>query len=174
MASQVQGKPVLYLDFDGVLHHENVRRHRRRGIFIDAPGQHRLFEHAGWLEQALDPYPGIWIVLSTSWVRVLGYRRAASRLPTTLQQRLIGATYHSQMQAEHFEQLARCQQIFADVQRRQPVSWLALDDDAEHWPASARHRLVLTDGERGLGDPAARADLKARLAVLASFVRIDS
>lgn len=43
---------VLYLDFDGVLHHEDVWWHPRRGVYIRTPG-HQLFEHVPLLEEVL-------------------------------------------------------------------------------------------------------------------------
>jgi hypothetical protein len=31
-----EGALILYLDFDGVLHHENVLWHPRKGVYTDA------------------------------------------------------------------------------------------------------------------------------------------
>ncbi len=124
------GAPVLYLDYDGVLHHENVLRHPRRGIYAGEPG-FTLFEHAPLLELLLQPFPAVSIVLSTSWVRVLGYSRALERLPKGLQARVIGSTFHSEMDEEIFVSKRRGQQVLEDVTRRKPSSWIALDDTDE-------------------------------------------
>lgn len=43
---------------------------------------------------------------------------------------------------------------------------IAINDDAEGWPFEQRHRLVLTDPLRGLGDLVVQADLPNRLTVL--------
>jgi hypothetical protein len=65
------GGRVLYLDFDGVLHPEDVWRRPGWGPYVASPPGHQLFEHADLLVELLAPYPDLRIVLSTSWVRVL-------------------------------------------------------------------------------------------------------
>ena len=61
---------IIYLDFDGVLHHYDVYLdHSNRAVLR---GMGALFEYASRLESILTPYPDIKIVLSTSWVRVKG------------------------------------------------------------------------------------------------------
>jgi hypothetical protein len=46
---------VLYLDYDGVLHPDDVYTHPRRGLYLrDSPG-HELLEHAGLLAELLAP-----------------------------------------------------------------------------------------------------------------------
>ncbi len=57
---------ILYLDYDGVLHPEDVWRHPKRGIHFGSAGAgHRLFEHAGLLDEVLRPYPQVRVVLYT-------------------------------------------------------------------------------------------------------------
>ena len=148
-----RGEFVLYLDYDGVLHHENVLRHPRRGIYLGAPPEFRLFQHAVLLEALLAPHPTVRIVLSTSWVRVLGYSRTVKRLTPGLRERVIGATFHSRMNEHLFTLLPRGVQVLDDVQRRRPAGWVALDDDEVGWPEEHRHRLVLTDERLGLSGP---------------------
>lgn len=73
---------VLYLDFDGVLHPAPVYRHHKRGIYFGVEHSgHKLFENVSALVAALAPYPAVSVVLSTSWVHVLGYSRARSFYP---------------------------------------------------------------------------------------------
>ncbi|WP_177218878.1 HAD domain-containing protein [Polaromonas sp. OV174] len=117
---------VLYLDFDGVLHHENCLWHPKRGAYLCAPGRYSLFQHSELLERLLEPYPHVKIVLSTSWVRRYGMANTAKRLPPSLQARVIGATFHSRhMNDDEFTGLARGQQVYEDVLRRRPRKWLA-------------------------------------------------
>lgn len=146
------GMVLLYLDFDGVLHGPDVFRHPRRGIYM--VGGQRLFEHADLLTKTLEPYSSVRIVLSTSWVKVLSYSRALNRLPVALRERVVGATWHSAMDATAFAALSRGQQVLGDVGRRQPTAWLALDDDAEGWPLEAKANLLHCASPQGLADPA--------------------
>lgn len=170
---RVCGVPALYLDFDGVLHHENVCLDPKGGVFFGtvalshgaANGHtHRLFEHASLLGELLETYPTVRLVLSTRWVLWRGFERARARLPTSLAQRCIGSTFHKRMDRREFLQLSRGMQIWSDVTRRQPSAWLAIDDDHADWPAWCENKLVRTDENLGISEPAVRAKLKAKLA----------
>jgi hypothetical protein len=156
------GGSILYLDYDGVLHPESVyQKHGKAPYVHNAPG-HRLFEHAPALVELLQPYPDVKIVLSTTWSRLRGMSRAAKSLPLALRSRVVGATYHSQMDAWWFSQLPRGKQVLLDVCRRRPSSWLALDDDRDGWGAFNDH-VVWTDPMDGIAHPAVLADLTRRL-----------
>lgn len=162
------GGHLLMLDYDGVLHPESVYLlHKRGPVLLDAPG-HRLFENCGLLEEVLEPYPEVRIVLSTSWVRRYrgSVRRVARRLTPTLQARVIGATYHSAMDPREFAAAPRGMQVWSDVLRRKPEAWLALDDDWLHWPAWCRENLVRTDEVLGISAPSVLAELKVKLELM--------
>ncbi|RDJ98531.1 HAD domain-containing protein [Paraburkholderia lacunae] len=159
------GGLVLYLDFDGVLHPEDVWVRLNKGPYIASPPGHELFEHAELLERVLLPYPDVKIVLSTSWVRVYkGVARVARKLPPELRARVVGATYHRSMDPESFRQTLRGMQIWADVLRRQPVDWIALDDDYLDWPSWCGDKLVRTHEVLGISAPVVLAELRAKLA----------
>jgi hypothetical protein len=154
---------ILYLDFDGVLHHEAVYWHPRRGIFLNEPG-HTLFVWVPILDELLVPHPDVHIVLSTSWVRVRDFTYAKTRLSPALQARVVGATFHNrEMRKDEFVLLARGQQIANDVSRRNPKAWFAIDDDHLGWPAWCRDNLIRTHGETGLSDPAIQAAIRTML-----------
>ena len=58
-----QGEPVLYLDFDGVLHpYEDEDR------IFEIP-QRVLFRFESLLEAQLESFPQVKIVLSTTWAK---------------------------------------------------------------------------------------------------------
>ncbi|MGF6937145.1 hypothetical protein OKW41_006307 [Paraburkholderia sp. UCT70] len=161
------GGLILYLDFDGVLHPEDVHMRTGRGPYIASPEGHTLFEHAELLERVLLPYPGVRIVLSTSWVRMYkSVARVARKLPPELRERVIGATYHGAMDAESFRQAPRGMQVWSDVLRRKPDDWLAVDDDYLHWPTWCRDKLVRTHEIQGISTPVVLADLRAKLAAM--------
>lgn len=172
MRSEPRDRRVLYLDFDGVLHGGEVGLDASRRPYLLGPGV--LFEYADRLAAVLDPYPGVDIVLSTSWVRIKGYRYACTRLPAALQQRVIGATWHSrfgrndELRFWWTASASRYDQIVSDVSRRRPARWLALDDDAQGWPARARQHLIQCDPVLGLGEPRVQCQLASRLADMMS------
>lgn len=156
------GQRILYVDFDGVLHHENCLWHPKRGPYLVAPPGHTLFQHAQLLADMLRPYPDLKIVLSTSWVRSYGCDKAAKRLPIELSSRVIGATWHSTFKPMENEWISRPRgmQVWGDVVRRIPAAWLAIDDDYLSWPTWALENYVRTDEVLGISHP----DVKALLA----------
>ncbi len=112
-----------------------------------------LFEWMHILDELLAPHPEVKIVLSTSWVRERSFNFAKAQLSQTLQERVIGATFHNRlMQKVEFDFVSRGQQVWNDVQRRQPVSWFAIDNDEKGWPEHCRDRLIKTEDRLGLSD----------------------
>ncbi|WP_309297524.1 HAD domain-containing protein [Caballeronia novacaledonica] len=160
-----RGGKVVFLDFDGCTHPSEVYWRPGIGPFLfNCPG-HTLFENVPVIEHELAPYPEVRIVLSTSWVvRYHGsLRRLAAKLGPLLCKRVVGATYHSRMRELEFRQMSRGQQVCADVARRRPENWMALDDDELGWPLWCERRLVLTDPVFGIAAPAALAKFRIRL-----------
>lgn len=165
---------ALYLDIDGVLHHEAVMWHHRRGIFMspsEAPGR-TLFEWVGYLEAALEPFPNVALVLSSSWCIKPGYGKTLKWLPEGLRQRFVGGTFHKLVHGADpwaisaFKSKSRGEQIVTDVRRRKPRAWIALDDDTEGWPLAALENLIACDGHQGLSSAAVRLRLSQKLAEL--------
>lgn len=149
---KIVGAKVLYLDYDGVLHPEDVYRHPKRGIFLGGSFiNHHLFENAHHLVGALEKYPDVSIVLSTTWVRILGYSRARDYLPEGLRWRVVGATFHSSMHRDIFVQMGRPNQVLADVTRRRPLAWVAIDDITDGWPHQSLSHFVPSHPVLGCG-----------------------
>ncbi|MDM0068781.1 HAD domain-containing protein [Variovorax sp. J31P207] len=164
-APKGRGELILWLDYDGVVHCESVYWSPKRGPFFKAEG-YTLFEHAPLLAEVLEPYPSVRIVLSTSWVRLYSCDKAAKRLPDALRARVIGATFHTEMNEGAFLAQSRGQQVAADIRRRQPRDWLALDDTDEGWPEWCRGRFIRTHEELGISEPSVLDELKRKLALL--------
>lgn len=159
---------VVYLDFDGVLHDDDVVWSRRAGIHMRTPGRF-LFEWSPILEELLLPHPEIKIVLSTSWVRVKSFDFAKKQLSAELQSRVVGATFHRRhMSKFEFDNQSRGAQILSDVRRRCPLTWFAIDNDDDAWPAHCRQHLIKTADRFGLSDPEVQAAIRERLAALAT------
>lgn len=157
---------VLFLDFDGVLHPDDVYR-TRSGLELRAPGQ--LMMYAGILIDILKEFPQVKISLSTSWVRILGYRRARAALPPELRALTVSSTWHSRMSRAPFDGYdmhSRYQQIRAAVTRAGLTNWIALDDDPfESWPDHDR-RLIRTDPDLGLSSALTQEELRVKLRAL--------
>jgi hypothetical protein len=155
---------VCYCDYDGVLHDDAVYWSRREGIRLRTPGR-VLFAWAHILEERLAPYPDVAIVLSTSWVRHKRFSFSKQQLPLGLQSRVIGATFHSRETHRFtFDNMSRGMQVYADVERRRPARWFAIDNDDQDWPAWCRDHLIKTDDRLGLSEPAVQDQIRRMLA----------
>jgi hypothetical protein len=153
--------PVLYLDFDGVLHPDEVYRIRGQIVLrYDGIG---LFEWAPLLAEYLEPHPDVRIILSTSWVRVLSFTGARAWLPDAIAKRVIGATWHSAMNQTWWLGLSRYEQISRHAQRHRIARWLAVDDDGHDWPEDQAGHLIHTDSMLGIAAPDSRELLQQRL-----------
>lgn len=150
---------VLFLDFDGVLHPSEVYFKWGRPT-LQAEGT--LFMWADHLNDILADLPQVSLILSTSWVRVLGYDRARDYLPDALRDRVIGATWKTiqrdpaislGLPLSYWRDSSRYQQIRRYTDHMGIAEWLAIDDNAEDWGDADRHRLVQTDPALGLSDP---------------------
>ncbi|WP_197388316.1 HAD domain-containing protein [Ralstonia pseudosolanacearum] len=164
---------ILFLDYDGVLHPDAVYLVRRQPV-LRADGE--LFMWAPLLTAILEPHPDVRIVLSTSWVRVLGFSRARKALPDSLRRRVIGATWHSAMGRHHeghhrlennwFVNASRYEQItryLSSVTPDTASNWVAVDDDAEGWAEPDCCHLVRTNSWTGLSSQESLFDLDAKL-----------
>ena len=157
---------LLFLDYDGVLHPDAVYL-SRRGIELRAAGS--LFMWSPQLIEALADHPDLRIVLSTSWVRNLGFYRARQALPSELRHQVIGATWHSAMgrgwpDTIPWDLQTRWEQIAAYLARlHEPVRWLAIDDDARGWASADRDQLIQTDPNAGLSDKTVMSELIQKL-----------
>lgn len=164
MAGQAQ--LLLYLDFDGVLHPERVWWHPTVGPYLSDPGEDKLFQHSALLERILAPYPDVRIILSTTWVRRYGTAKSAKELRPALRQRVVGATFNGRMNEEAFSKLLRGQQVWADVQKRKPRAWLALDDCPDGWPSESADKFIQTHRHKGLAHPEVLTRFQELLAVM--------
>ena len=174
----VNPPPVLYLDYDGVLHPADVRvtkdePHQPRVYQAGRATPHPLFEHAPLLERILQPFPAVRISLSTSWVRTLGYEFARQQLPPGLRERVVGTVWQGFLL--NYPPRTRHDAITTDVEERGVQRWLALDDDVDGWPDRRRHLVVApTDTWQGLAQPGLADELTAALDLLCSGQSLES
>lgn len=128
-----------------------------------------MFEWAHPLEEALREFPGVQLVLSSSWCIAPGYSKALRRLKPALRDRFIGGTFHRRVHGadpwtlQLFRSTPRWKQILDDVERRKPVHWPALDDDTEDWPLELLDNLVACEGTTGLSSSRVPDELQRKL-----------
>ncbi|VBW55434.1 Uncharacterised protein [Burkholderia pseudomallei] len=156
-------RQILFLDIDGVLHRGNSYVTGSR-IVSSAPGHIELFEYLPVLDDALSSYPDVSVVLSSDWAFRFGVDYTCSQLPSpSLRARVIGATYQGcEFEEQLWPMLSRGQQVLDYVRRHALHKWMAIDDRKDgfdaHW-----ERLVHTQTDFGLGDPAVVELLRSRL-----------
>lgn len=156
--------PILFLDYDGVLHPDDV--YRINGQIVLKRDGFSLFEWSPLLLEALVPHSDVRIVLSTSWVRVIGYDKARKCLPRELQERVIGATWHSQLNQDWWSSISRYEQIAGYTRRHTVTRWLAIDDEVTIWGEEHLDQLIETDSMLGLAQPEKLDELKRKLQLL--------
>ncbi len=132
-------KLTLFLDFDGVLHPENCVRDKG-GVRIEGYPGRSLFDRLPLLVEALRPHPEIQIVLSTTWVKMVGFNKAKLRLGE-LSERVIGTT----QQEDRLGRLQRGSQVEVFAKDNK-LNWVALDDDDSGWREWDRLVLCPPDG----------------------------
>lgn len=154
---------ILFLDFDGVLHPADVYLVGKEPV-LRAPGS--LFMYADLLVEALAERPDVRIVLSTSWVPCMRFDYSKACLPAALQERVVGATWHSKSDVpkSHWLSFTRAYQISTYVDRHHLTDWIAIDDDADGWPALRRDNLIhCSDDQAGLSNPKVLSELARKL-----------
>ena len=125
----IQPKPLIFLDFDGVLHPVSAERHER-------------FTCAKLLEESLQGAQCD-IVISSSWRFRYSLAELKEILPTNLAARVIGTTGPA-----HIGDFARHMEIqnFADT--RPNPRWIALDDSA--WAFQKTSQLIVCNPSTGM------------------------
>ena len=175
---------ILFLDFDGVLHHENVRLKKchpikRRHLseadrrFLTPDGRlvtgRNLFEHADRLATCLEQFPDVRIVISSTWREHFRPEAILRFLPQALADRVIG---HTPFCGPGSEDGTRLSEVLAYVDGNGHAGepWVALDDQARLFlddDLACSENLFLLKGAEGLTPEAAIAFcnfLKGRLA----------
>jgi len=138
---------ILFLDFDGVLHTDPC--------FDEA----RLFACAPDLAQALEPFPEVRIVLSTSWRSQRTLAEMVQPLPDGLRRRVVDATplvtsADTPAALRPYRRHAECT-TWLRCQGHELTPWVALDDRPSLFAPHCEH-LILCDSNVGFVDATAR------------------
>lgn len=151
----IKANPVLFLDFDGVLHHAAEATIDGKGEFI--PNE-RLFCWRTHLETLLEEHPAVRILISSDWRKYHAEDDLAGFLGEKLAQRMLGVM-------PYFERGSRAEAIQAEAARMGLHHWLALDDHASVHAAreNGDDRFLACDSESGLDCEMVRAETASKL-----------
>lgn len=163
---------IIFLDFDGVLHHENVTLKRchptkRRYLneyarrFLTRDGKlvkgKDLFEHADRLAAALAPFPDVRIVITSTWREHFRPDALLRFLPPSLAGRVIGHTPFCSQSSEDGTRLSEVE-LYMEGNGLAGEPWIALDDQARLFlddDLICSENLFLLKGDEGFTDDAA-------------------
>ncbi len=179
-------KLTLFLDFDGVLHPDEVWYEPRKGIVLRHKSR-RLFDRTTDLVDLLDEFgtDDIQIVLSTSWTLALnGWQEAAAHLHPRLRAYVIDGTFdfenEKQGDRREWREMSRYQQIKTYFRKNGISRWIAIDDDVLGWAKDQAHKLVATESWEGLTDAhiaelrlKIEAELKSEEKLFAPYLFLD-
>jgi uncharacterized protein (DUF433 family) len=178
-ASQVHDAPhrpperprVLYLGISGTLHPSASTYELVHGRSPWSDG-HAKYEAVPWLAQALDGWPDVRIVLTSTLPWKYGLSAVQAQLGPVLSARVIGHTYedlttkivrrvstrsgtHREIRcsAEDYWRMNKSQIVAAHVDWLKPRAWVAVDDEDILWASNVREHVVIVDGCEGLAHP---------------------
>jgi hypothetical protein len=158
--------PMVLLDYDGALHHENVCVGPHGHFTLYAPERYCMFQHVALLERLLQPFPSVQIVLATRWLQRKPLRKAAKELSPTLRARVVDGFVPPEPPSD-FWAWPKGMQVAHYIEGRRPVAWFAIDDDQVGWPDWARPHVVFSDPYEGISPPEVQAAIREQLQRLA-------
>jgi hypothetical protein len=141
------GTMILFLDFDGVLHEDPC--------FDEA----RLFARAPSLAEALEPFPEVLVVLSTSWRTQYTVAELSQALPAALRRRVLDATplitpSDTPAGLLPYRRHAECA-CWLRRQGHEHKPWVALDDRPSLFAPNCE-QLILCESHVGFVEATAR------------------
>lgn len=178
LPSEREAPCTLYLGISGVLHPSESLYTLLQGRSPWDDG-HARYQCVPVLEAALQRWPGVEVVLTSTLPGARGLATVLQQLGPALAGRVVGCTQDDLTNRvkrtvstrsgsmrtvgfsnDDYRRMNKADIVATHVAWRRPVQWVAVDDEDILWPKDVRReRLVLTDGCVGL----ASADAQDRL-----------
>lgn len=172
----------MYLGISGVLHPSDSFYRLISGRSPWADG-HSKYESVPILVQALENWPDVEIVLTSTQPWAHGLEPVLEQLGLSLASRVVGYTYEDLtkkvkrqvttrsglartigLSNEDYWRMSKADIVMMHVKWRRRDRWITIDDEDILWPHEVRRdRLVLTDGCVGLQSVQAQDRLRAVL-----------
>ncbi|MES2299935.1 MAG: HAD domain-containing protein [Pseudomonadota bacterium] len=169
MSDHLTTASTLYLGISGVLHPSDSFYSLMHGRSPWEDG-HSKYECAPVLVQALESWPDVEIILTSTQPWAHGFESVLELLGPTLAARVVGHTHEDLttkvkrevntrnglkrtvgISNEDYWRMNKSAIVATHVKWRRPDHWIVVDDEDILWPHDVRRdRLVLTDGCVGL------------------------
>lgn len=161
----MQRTPVLFVDFDGVLHPFGEPAFDEDFRLVHNP---RLFCWRSILENILLPHQSVRIIVSSDWRRLFDDENLVRLLGPHLGPRFIGVV-------ESYR-TARSEEIYAEALRRELQFWLALDDHPTVVMARrvGDKRFIACASDTGLSNSRVQHELAQKLAKMERDLALDA
>lgn len=153
----------IYLNFDGVLHPDQVLYEEGCAPSMLA-FEHSALEYADLLVATLKTHADTAIVLNTWWTFYIGLDACKELLPATLAARVIGCTV--QHSSTYNEAPVRYHEAARYIARRRHRAFVIVDHGNARYPSELNPFLLLLDPSEGLSNQAARRSLERRIQIL--------
>ena len=117
---------------------------------------YNLFEHADRLDAAIEPFPDVMIVITSSWRENFNIEALKGFLPPSLAERVIGIT-PQMFSRDGAMQRVREIHAFLEDNDLLDIPWIALDDHGYKFGSINHPNLIFCDGKEGFTDDVAAA-----------------
>jgi len=131
-----ESAPVLFLDFDGVTHPEPCEKHQ-------------LFQSLPLIESVLRRYPGVLVILSTTWRTTHALDELKDRFSSDVAERVLGGTplvnlYDLAWYPAPLSGRSRQREIEAWLHQNRTLNhpWVAIDDRPWWFESECQNLLV--------------------------------
>jgi hypothetical protein len=154
---------ILYLNFDGVLHPDQVFYEEGCTPSLTA-GTYTALEHVHVLARILGKYPRVNIVLNTWWTFYIGVEACRDLLPSSLAYRVSGSVLEGA--PRYSTRPVRLHEAERHMFNCGDHAYVVLDHSNAVYRRDLLPKLLLVNPQEGLGNHAAQRSLERRLRLL--------